>query len=503
MRLLYVLHQFYPHHITGTEQYVLGLAREARRRGHQVAIFTLEPDFLLGWPGLKVWNDAVEEIPVHRVSIGNVLFANPVLAEYESPIVARVFEDVISKVRPDVVHAFHLRYLGSNQIELARALGLPVVVHLMDFWFLCPHFTLLRPDGRLCAGPASPEAHCLSCAYAGLHRILEGGGGPREVSFPAYAPGLLRHTDVLGDLLLAAVRRVDRQREALGSSSLIVAPSRFLRETFAANGFDVSRVRVVPYGVDMTRFAGYRKEAGHDLRVGFIGTIAQHKGLHVLIEAFRQVEVREASLHVYGRLDDYPDYARDRRFQARDDDRIHFHGPFAAGELGKVLSGIDLLAIPSLWYENTPFVALEAMAAGIPVLASRLGGLTEVLEDGVNGLSFAPGDAGELRAHLESLARDRARVARMSTAIPRPRTLSDNLDDLERIYGDLMSETKARWTDEPRGEELGAENERLRRELQLRERQVRDLYDQLTALAARWLREHDREGSPCGGAAPK
>src|SRR5262245_8230268 len=213
MKLLYVLHQFFPRFHTGTEQYALGLAHAARAAGDEVAFFTLEPDFEMGAPGLRFTSDEHQGFRVHRLSLARALVSNPVLAEYESPLAERCFAQVLEQEKADVVHFFHLRYLGAGLLEVARAAGVAHLLHLMDFWFLCAHVTLLKPDGALCLGPESPGAHCFSCAYHDLHRhAASAATALAEGPLPAYDRSLLRHTDFLGDLVLAARLRTAHLR---------------------------------------------------------------------------------------------------------------------------------------------------------------------------------------------------------------------------------------------------------------------------------------------------
>jgi len=493
VKLLYVVHQFFPRHITGTEQYVLSLASEAKRNGHEVEIYTLEPDFDADGPALAEWSDEVEGLTVHRVRVERRLFTNPVLAEFDNPVIGVCFERTLERLQPDLVHFFHTRYLGVNLIEIARARGLPVVAHLMDFWLMCTHVTLLPPSGRLCGGPNSEGADCFSCGYEGLHDVLKRGAGERLVMFPEYTAGAMRHTDALGDLMFAAARRNDRMREVFRLPDAVIAPSRFLRDVFENNDYDVSKVRVMPYGIDPGRLV-VEGEAppvaeGATLRVGYIGTIAQHKGLHVVLDAFDAIDDPGVRLAVYGRLDDFPDYADDRVQQAESDARIVFHGGFERGALGRVMRSIDLLVVPSLWYENTPFVVLEALAAGVPVVASDLGGMTEAFEDGKTGYSFPAGDGAALAEILRTVAADPGRLDALRGGIPAPHTLADDAHDLESLYRELITETTTMSDSNDAATGDQAELDRLRRLVDLRERQARDLYDQVMTLTAARLRD--------------
>ncbi|MFO0985211.1 MAG: hypothetical protein U1E76_26360 [Planctomycetota bacterium] len=142
---------------------------------------------------------------MHRVSLDRRVFANPVLAEYDSPLAQQAFRRALASEQPDLVHFFHLRYLGAGLLDVVRVARIPHLAHLMDFWFLCAQVTLLKSDGSLCGGPADPRANCFQCAYADLHRhAVAASAVLGSALLPSYDRSLLRHTDGLGDLVLAA-----------------------------------------------------------------------------------------------------------------------------------------------------------------------------------------------------------------------------------------------------------------------------------------------------------
>jgi glycosyltransferase involved in cell wall biosynthesis len=106
------------------------------------------------------------------------------------------------------------------------------------------------------------------------------------------------------------------------------------------------------------------------------------------------------------------------RAAAGDDPRIAFAGPYGEEQASDVFAGMDALVVPSTWYENTPFVVLEAFAAGVPVLASDLGGLTEIVQDGVDGLLFRAGDAPSLQSAIERLCGEPGLYERLRPKAP-------------------------------------------------------------------------------------
>lgn len=444
MKITYVVHQFLPRYFSGTEQYVLALARELRRRGRDVEVFALEPDFSHRPPPLEVWREDFEEVPVVRVRAWPELDPNPLRVEYHRPLVGQVFGRYLEERRPQVVHAFHLRYLGGNLLAEARLRGAGTVVHLMDFWFVCPVFTLLRADDSLCSGPPERGLGCFDCVNPELGRGLDELGIREDTRRLFETAGELRRAGHgLYALYAALMERVPYLRRSLLGADRIVAPSRFLAETMAGHGIPAERMDVVPYGLDEGRMRGLARRGGRSARggpvvFGYVGTLAHHKGVHVLVEAFRVVR-GEARLRVHGRETDFPDYAERLRALAGEDERIEFAGPFDVEQLGDVLLAVDVLVVPSIWYENTPFVVLEAFAAGVPVIATDLGGLSELVRDGVDGELFPRGDHADLARRMQALVDDRERIDAYRRGVGPVKSLSRNASELEAIYDAVMS----------------------------------------------------------------
>ena len=128
----------------------------------------------------------------------------------------------------------------------------------------------------------------------------------------------------------------------------------------------------------------------------------------------------------------FADYIASLRHAAAADPRIRLAGAYGAAEGDDVFAGMDVLVVPSVWYENTPFVVLEAFAAGVPVVASDLGGLSEVVREGENGCLFPAGDARSLGALLQSLAADPGRLRRL--CMPTPSDIGSNYDAVRPAY---------------------------------------------------------------------
>ncbi|MBK9384700.1 MAG: glycosyltransferase family 4 protein [Planctomycetes bacterium] len=439
MKLAYVVHQFLPRYFSGTEQYVLAMAQEMRRRGHSVEIFALDPEFERDVPPLEERRDEVEGLPVQRITYWRRLHPNPVRAEYDQPYVGTRFGAWLDERKPDLVHFFHLRYLGGNLIEEASRRGLPSVVHLMDFWFLCPVYILLRADGSLCDGPPQGGMGCFPCVNADLGHALRSSGLFGEVDrLRSSTEPQLRAGDGMVSLYAGVYERAPYLRRALLRASCVIAPSHFLKSVFVKNGIPAERIDVRSYGLDRRRLQsliGLERESRKDgpLRVGYIGTLSHYKGVHVLLEALR-LTAAPLEVRIHGRFEDFPAYSESLKALADGEPRVEFRGPFGVEQLGSVLAEFDLLVVPSLWYENTPFAVLEAFAANVPVLATNLGGMSEIVRQEDNGELFERGNPHDLAARLERLTREPERLDRYRAAIGPAKRIDQSADEIENLY---------------------------------------------------------------------
>ncbi len=444
MRLLYILHQFLPRHVTGTEQYVRSVALGMRERGHDARVFAFEPLIQHVAPG-QLWlerDEDVDGIPVRRVSIHPEASPNQELADYGKELVVRLLRRYLDDNDIDLVHVFHPRHLGTGSILEPKHLHVPVVVNLMDFWFVCPKFTLLHRDGNLCEGPPEDGVGCIPCVDPQLWSDLQDYGVSdqlRPLGRDAPLPAGMTATPVRR--ARALIGRKQRLLKVLAQADAVVAPSRFLRGFFEGQGFAPGVIRHLPYGVDPARFHGATmapRPAQERLEVGYVGSLTPHKGLHLLIPALRAIDGERWHLHVHGNPDTHQAYARQLHELAGDDPRITFHGDFPPTELGTVLSGLDLIVVPSVWYENTPFTVLEAQMMNLPVLASDLGGISEIVLDGQNGLLFETGSVEMLSKILRKVLERRDLLDALRKKPPTVRTLAQNLDDFEGLYGELV-----------------------------------------------------------------
>jgi glycosyltransferase involved in cell wall biosynthesis len=313
-------------------------------------------------------------------------FAAKLRASFAAPYSRRAYRevrDVLGAARFDVVHAHNVYpLLSPSVLRAARDASVPVVLTAHNFGLTCPTWHHFR------AG-----AVCERCLGGREHRcILHNCRGDLAES-TAYA-------------VRAAVAR--RFRLFTENVTLLVALTRFAAERFVAAGFAPERVAVLP---NMAPEVKAQADAGAGGYVAFAGRMTAEKGLDTVLAAAALVP--EVPFRLAGDGPMLPGLV------ARAPANARFVGFLDGDELHAFYRGARLLVLPSLWYEGCPMVLLEAMAHGVPAVASRIGGLPELVEDGVTGALCEPADAAALARVVAALWREPERCRRMGAAARR------------------------------------------------------------------------------------
>jgi glycosyltransferase involved in cell wall biosynthesis len=138
-------------------------------------------------------------------------------------------------------------------------------------------------------------------------------------------------------------------------------------------------------------------------------------------------------VHVHGVLTWFPDYV-ERLRQSAQGLPAHFHGGFDPRDVDRVYASIDVLCAPSLWYENHPLTIQDAFRHGVPVIATDLGGMSEVVVHGVSGLCFPRGDASALAAAIERILVEPELYGRLARSRPKVASIADIAERIEAVY---------------------------------------------------------------------
>lgn len=325
--------------------------------------------------------------------------------------VERAFAELLDRERPDVVHFTHLLWGLSVRLPgLAKARGARTVVTPTDFGLVCHRGQLRDWRGESCAGPTD-HARCARCVREpGVwdHAPLRRGAQRLAASGLALVGGAGRVV-VAEDI----TERVECVRRSLASVDHWIFPTRALQGELARAGVAPRTATQLYYGIDESAYDRPRVPRGPGgVRFVFMSQYMPHKGLACLLEAVRLLErrlpesVEPWRVHLHGNGTG----GRGRRYASEVlaqplPRRVTDCGPFEPLLAPEVLAANDCVVVPSEWRENAPLTVLQARAAGVPVLASDVPGVREVLEPGRHGLLFAPGDALALAEAMGAVLR--------------------------------------------------------------------------------------------------
>ncbi|HET8629330.1 MAG TPA: glycosyltransferase [Thermomicrobiales bacterium] len=444
MRLFFVVHGFPPdqpgvwtaHHV-----------RELAPR-HDICVFVLATD--PAREHFEQWQTFDQGALVWRLN--NLRVDH--LRGFANPQIDDMFDYALGYFSPDIVHYEHVIGLSATLLTRAHGRGIPSVLALYDYYWVCPRVNLVRGDHSLCDGP-SHAFDCVTCMDGpGIpppaDRVLAGatsnGRGvalPRRVALSRTA--LARRIRPVanrggGDDLVAPQPwwhhlhdyRLNAMRALIEYPDVITACSDSLRDDMTRLlGLPAGRIRTVSLGVPP--LPAPAEHTPHErVRVRYLGVIAPHKGLHVLARAATELAGLPVEFHLHGTAE--PPYLAS---VLAEHPAIVHHGPYGRADLAGILGETDVLVLPTLSRETFSFVIREAALARVPVVASHLGSIPDFIRDGENGLLVPPGSVADLAAALRRLAGDPGLRSRLGGSAPTIRSIGDYSAEMVGIYAEL------------------------------------------------------------------
>jgi glycosyltransferase involved in cell wall biosynthesis len=423
MRVLLLPHRFPPHGRGGVETWALSLRRGLTRFGLHVGVATRDDrNDLAAVPPCSAREEVDDIGPVYWIRHRHQ-DARTFRDTWSDPRMEAVLLRLIRTFQPDLLHVAHPDGFGVLPFRLGSRLGLPVVATLHDPKWLCVRGQMVRPPGLRCT--TIEEEACTRCVGEQLDR------GPIRGTLARLAPSRVaerqqgrdaeRGLDQRSEAGPVGARRWRvRQaalRSALEGADAVISPSQFLAARFSALGIQRG-IHVVSNGVAPE---APRPLPAGPLRIGWFGSDVPAKGLDVLLRAVDGIANVTLELHGDVQRSSLPA-------------SVVCRGPYLPAEVGARMAGVHAVCVPSTWEENQPMVVLESRRAGRPVIASRLGGLNEMVFDGVDGWLVPPDDAAELGRLLGELADDPGRVARAAAAVNPPSTDDEMAEAHIAIY---------------------------------------------------------------------
>jgi glycosyltransferase involved in cell wall biosynthesis len=443
MKVLHIPFQYVIGQLGGTEIYVESLCRNLAHLGVECAIAV--PAECLGVVRTKVDNLEVFEFGQDPASGFEHAYGQP------DQVAAMNFRKVLAAWQPDVVH-LHARTAAVSEalVDEAKLAGARVVFTYHTPTVSCPRGTVMFMGREPCDG-ALNLSRCTACVLQknGVKAALL----PWVSRAPLWLGTFLARQRLQGGVWTALrMRRLladgeQRFQALMTKADRIVAVCDWVAEVLRRNGVQEPKLVVsrqgLPYAVDScptlrTSAAPIRPASGRvaqHLRIRYFGRLDPTKGVDVLVHALATIPAADVTLEIFAIVQ-----AGGARYQqhlqaliARDK-RITVHQPLPASQIVAAMRDCDLVAVPSQGLETGPLVVLEAFAAGTPVIGSRLGGIAELVTDGVDGVLVAPADVAAWANAIGDLAASADRVRTLRAGVKTPRQMTVVAQEMWKVY---------------------------------------------------------------------
>ena len=412
MRLLIVLHQFYPEFSSGTERVALNLAKAAQRAGHYVRVLAcaVNPDTPHGAASATLagaLESVCEGVPVtllpRAILPASADYSLDVTPELVTPLAAWMQGE-----RFDLAHVMHTMRMGTA-VAAVQHCGLPYAVTLTDFFLACPRINLVTLGSQLCDGPQGGKKCGKDCLNAPWSRET-------------------------------LVSRYESAQQILAGASVRVAPSEFVAARYRA-AFADCNVKVVAHGVDLLALMAQEVMSRADtttVTLGYVGSIIPQKGLVVLLRALARVKAPTLRLKVVGGFYGPDAYRQEVMALVNADSRVELLGHLKAGQVYAAIGQMDVLCLPSQVPETFSLALHEAAALGVPALVSDLGapGLQVAAHGG--GQVVAHSDVAAWATALQSLAVEPDQIARWQAKLPLPVRLEEEAFFYDSLYRTVL-----------------------------------------------------------------
>jgi len=460
MRILHLGTGYPPITGGGLTLYAMGLMAAQAAAGHSVHYLCVGAFDLLFATRRVTW--PIGSVQVHEIrnprsdSIHIGRNARPALDLGDRRTECLV-DRVLDEVRPDVVHIQSLLGWPASVVGPIKDGGYPAILTVQNYQGLCPTTRLydevggevcedfaggrrcvrcnaarpsaakLRNAQRLTLGRRdSLRARLATAAAAAARRLRAAGHARPGSSLPAVLPAGSSLSEAFPErrrAFVAALNRVD----------LVVGMSHRVSELLARYGVEESRLRTLNLVLgDLERIERRPpRVAPRPVRFGLLNKLTHLKGADVLRQAWEGLDPAAARLLVFGAQSDA---AAKTIWPLVERGLVELCGPYRREDLGIILAGVDVGLVPSIWEEPYGFAGIEFLAAGIPVLGSRIGGIPDYVEHEVNGLLLPPADPAAWRAAIGKLADRPDEIKRLAGGIRPAKTMQAHLAEVFELY---------------------------------------------------------------------
>jgi len=364
----------------GAERHVSKISKILETKGHQAIPFSME-------------DERNEPTPYAKYFVSKVDFNSPMSLGDKLRMISRVIyflearekiEALMRKVKPNIAHLHNIAHqISPSVLHSLKKFDLPVIQTLHDYKLICPTYRMVV-EGRICE-------RCKGHQYyqAVLQRCNKG----------SFSFSLLNCVEMYIHKFSGIYEK---------NVDLFIAPSSFLHNKIIEFGVNGKKVVHIPNFIDAE---GYSPKYNGENYLVYFGKVSAEKGLFTLVQAMRNIKTSKLLIVGEGELKkDLEKYILQKNIV-----NVKFLGHIKGDRLKTTIRNSLFAVLPSEWYENCPYSILEAFALGKPVIGSDIGGIPELIKDGVDGLLFAPGNSEELSekiAYLISRPRLREQMGR-------------------------------------------------------------------------------------------
>lgn len=357
----------------GAESYLLEIEKQLKREGHEVAVFSM----LHPKNNPSVW----DKYFVSRLSFNEGNWWDKLRYPFRlfySLEAKKKFTKLVKDFQPDIIHIHNIYHqISPSILPVAKKYKIPVVMHLHDYKLISPDYQLFS-KGKISYRSAAPHYfHCIADRCVGNSL-------PRSVG--AAFEMWLHHS-----VLKIYEKNIDGY----------IAPSNFMKETCVRFGVPAEKINVLYNFVMPHQLSTESTDFVRESYVAYVGRLSSEKGIDILLRALPYLPATtKVKIAGEGPL---RESLENLTTEVGVVQQVEFMGRLSGQTLEKFIEGAQAIIIPSVWLENMPFSLLEALAKGKIVIASKIGGLPEIIKDGVNGFLFEVGNAKELAETINRL----------------------------------------------------------------------------------------------------
>lgn len=411
MKILQVNKFHYPR--GGADKYYLDLSSGLEKAGHEVANFSMHHPKNLTSPWSKYWLTRIS-FNENLGFLAKLKILGRVIYSLEAK---RKFKKIVKDFKPDIIHLHNIyHHISPSILSVARRFKIPVVMHLHDYKLICPNHTLFV-NGK----------NCDSCHGHKYFNCVK----KRCLKNSFFASLLVALEMYIHHRILKIYEK---------NISLFITPSEHMRKACFYFGWDklAKDKFVVVYNSYSPELIIAQEDLNYQINsqgnyLLYFGRLGAEKGIDTLLNA---ISATKEKLKIVGSGEE------EEKLKTKAESlklKVEFLGYKSGEELRLLINGAKAIIMPSIWQENMPLSLLEAMSLGKAVIASRIGGFPEIIEDRVNGFLFDPGNFRDLASKINALGNyDLNLIGAKAKVRVRDLSPENNLNEIIGLYRSLI-----------------------------------------------------------------